>query len=139
MLQSTSKIALAPNGNGGVYAGRSYSIASALCSDVDAPFVAALHKSKALADMKRRGVEHVHVYGVDNVRAALTANSCDISRLVFVSQVLVKIADPSFIGFVAERKVDCANKVVLRVRAQLLLDDAAFRHFSAFVLADGPC
>lgn len=30
-------------------------------------------------------------------------------------QVLVKIADPSFIGFVAERKVDCANKVVLRV------------------------
>ena len=30
-------------------------------------------------------------------------------------QVLVKVADPVFMGFVAERKVDCANKVVLRV------------------------
>ncbi len=81
MLQSTSKIALAPNGNGGVYAGPVGSVGRLFpCAHIRLPssrqstracrvalLFSALHKSKALADMKRRGVEHVHVYGVDNV------------------------------------------------------------------------
>jgi UDP-N-acetylglucosamine/UDP-N-acetylgalactosamine diphosphorylase len=49
MLETRSKVALAPNGNGGIFEG--------------------LKRQGALADMKQHGVEYIHVYGVDNVLA----------------------------------------------------------------------
>uniref|UniRef100_A0A060TDR5 UDP-N-acetylglucosamine diphosphorylase n=1 Tax=Blastobotrys adeninivorans TaxID=409370 RepID=A0A060TDR5_BLAAD len=52
----------------------------------------ALALSGVLDDIKTRGIEHIHTYCVDNS--------------------LVKVADPVFIGFSAEREVDIATKVV---------------------------
>ena len=47
LLESTHKLALSPNGNGGTFD--------------------ALHTSGCLADMAKRGVTSIHTYGVDNV------------------------------------------------------------------------
>ncbi|KAK9471436.1 nucleotide-diphospho-sugar transferase [Dipodascopsis tothii] len=46
LMDTKSHVAVAPDGNGGVYL--------------------ALHKAGVLADMERRGVKHVHAYCVDN-------------------------------------------------------------------------
>jgi len=75
VMASKHSIAMAPNGNGGIYR--------------------ALNVSGALDDMKSRGVDHLHVFGVDNV--------------------LVKVCDPSFVGYSALKNLSCANKVTLRV------------------------
>lgn len=53
--------------------------------------------SQARTDMRKRGIEHVHTYCVDNC--------------------LAKVADPVFIGVAAEKKVEIATKVVRKRNA----------------------
>lgn len=48
--------------------------------------------SGAREDMRKRGIKHIHIFGVDNC--------------------LVKVADPILIGFSADKDVDIATKVV---------------------------
>lgn len=52
----------------------------------------ALVTEGVLKDMERRGIKHIHAYSVDNV--------------------LVKVADPYFIGYSAMRDADTSLKVV---------------------------
>lgn len=68
---------MAPDGNGGIYK--------------------ALITSGVRADMKARGIEHIHAYCVDNC--------------------LVRVADPTFCGFAASKGVDIATKVVRKRNA----------------------
>ena len=78
LMETKSKAAVAPDGNGGIYQ--------------------ALILSEARTDMRKRGIEHIHAYCVDNC--------------------LVKVADPAFIGFAASKNVDIATKVVRKRNAK---------------------
>jgi UDP-N-acetylglucosamine/UDP-N-acetylgalactosamine diphosphorylase len=77
ILENKGKVAVAPDGNGGIYQ------ALVVCGVID--------------DMRKRGIQHIHAYCVDNC--------------------LAKVADPVFIGFAASLKVEIATKVVRKRNA----------------------
>lgn len=74
IIENPETLSLAPDGNGGIYK--------------------ALRHSGSIQDMQRRGVEHLHIYGIDNV--------------------LTKSIDPIFMGICIDRHIECGNKVVWR-------------------------
>jgi UDP-N-acetylglucosamine pyrophosphorylase len=74
LLQSKHQLARAPDGNGGLYR--------------------ALKNDGILEDMKKRGIDFVQLYCVDNI--------------------LVRIGDPVFTGYCIQKKAECANKVVAK-------------------------
>ncbi|ETS81963.1 hypothetical protein PFICI_06965 [Pestalotiopsis fici W106-1] len=88
MLEGKGKVAVAPDGNGGLYKAL---YQAPIASKFGPEF------GTVLKDMKKRGVEHIHAYCVDNC--------------------LVKVADPLFIGFSAAKGVSLATKVVRKRNA----------------------
>ncbi len=74
LLTSPDALVLSPDGNGGIYE--------------------AMEREGILADLTAKGIEHVHMYCVDNA--------------------LVRIADPHFVGAAIESGSDCMAKSIVK-------------------------
>lgn len=88
LLESQNKYCESPDGNGGLYK--------------------AIQTNGIIDDFVAKGIEHIHMYCVDNV--------------------LVKVADPVFLGFAIDKKFDLATKAVRKRDASesvglIVLDD----------------
>ncbi|KAI9670025.1 MAG: UDP-N-acetylglucosamine pyrophosphorylase [Alyxoria varia] len=70
----------------------------AVAPDGNGGLYQAMVVGSVISDMHKRGIEHIHAYCVDNC--------------------LVKMADPTFIGFAASKEVDIATKVVRKRNAK---------------------
>lgn len=77
IMETPGKVAMAPDGNGGIYP--------------------SLKVSGALDEMLSNGAKYLHVFSIDNV--------------------LVKPADPVFMGYCISQNADCGNKVVWKAEA----------------------
>ena len=66
----------------------------ATAPDGNGGIYAALHASGVIDDMQTRGVKHVYAYCVDNA--------------------LVKVGDPTYVGFCALRNVEAGAKVIAK-------------------------
>jgi len=82
LLETKSRVAVAPDGNGGLYAALRQPVSS---KPEDAT-------RTVLSDLATRKIKYIHSYCVDNC--------------------LVKVADPIFIGYCIHKQSDCAAKVV---------------------------
>jgi UDP-N-acetylglucosamine/UDP-N-acetylgalactosamine diphosphorylase len=78
LLASKGRLSMGPNGNGGCFL--------------------ALAKSGALEDMKKRGIEHVFFYSVDNA--------------------LVRVCDPHFVGFAISQGKPASSKAVIKAQPE---------------------
>lgn len=83
LLESPSKVAVAPDGNGGLYAALRAPLTQR-SNNLTAPSI--------LSDLESHRVSLVHAYCVDNC--------------------LVKVADPVFLGATIHREAECAAKTV---------------------------
>ncbi|KAL5519530.1 UAP1 [Sanghuangporus vaninii] len=89
LLEAPSKVAVAPDGNGGLYAALRNPLTQSI-NNLTAPSI--------LSDLSSRRITLIHAYCVDNC--------------------LVKVADPIFLGACATRTADCAAKTVPKERPE---------------------